>query len=532
MRRETYPRAWPIALFFAFLTLFWCLPSRDYLAVDGALRCLGVYFDPTLLFHGNNHLLYPFWVSLWSRLAHAIGIRASDAFQFMRMSQAMNGFFGAASIALLCSILQLLVEDRIALLCSLIFGFSTALSLHSTNAAEPLPGLFFSLLGVRVLMAALLRHRRSLLILAGVCLSLALASYQAMGTIAGVAAFACVWWSWTRSKDAAARDALGPLLSVALGGLLGVCGIYGFAYSHQNIPLLQMPHQFFSIVGSEIYSGISVSNILNVPFGLLRNLFSGVPLRYTGIRALLRDPQRMFWIPAAIAGLATVGAVTWMASKALWRVSRKWPRRLILAGLGAIALLCLPLVYWDAAYDKLWLLPLAVATAVVAIGFRPELLGPGERKVLTTLLIIVLATEMSVSLPRVWESHFTATPHLADAEDVNRLIQPRDLVVLDFDNVSTLWLAFWGQRTQFLLLPSSNLTSASQWLAAARQSARRTDARIIFIGVLDQDRQSWENFLGKRVGIPFSLLDEYRDHATILQRYSLENGSVTLRAYK
>ena len=450
----------------------------------------------------------------------------------MRISQAMNGFFGAASIAVLCSILQLLVEGRIALLCSLIFGFSTALSLHATNAAEPLPGLFFSLLGVQVLMVGLRRNRRLVLILAGICFSVALASYQAMGTIAGIAAFACVWWSWTHRKDTAARGALGSLFSVALGGLLGVCGIYGFAYSHQNIPLLQMPHQFFSIVGSEIYSGISVSNILNVPFGLLRNLFDGVPRRYTGIRALLHDPQRTFWIPAAIAGLATIAAVTWMTSKALWRVSRKWPFSLILLGLGAIALMSLPLVYWDATYDKLWLLPLTVAMAVVAIGFRPGLLDPGERKVLTTLLIMVLATEIFVGLPRVWESHFASTPYLADAEDVNRLVQPRDRVVLDFDKVSMLWLAFWGQGTQFLLLPASNLTSASQWLAEARQSAKQTDARIIFVGVLDEDRKSWEDFLGKRVGIPFSLLDEYREHATILQRYSLENGSVTLRAYK
>jgi hypothetical protein len=518
-------------LFLIFLALFWCLPSHDYMAVDGATRCLSVYHDGNLMFHGNNHLLYPLWVSLWSRLVQAAGIRASNPFEFIRISQAMNGFLGAAAIAILYTILQLLVEYQIALLCSLVFGFSTALLLHATNSAEALAGLFFALLGVRVLMAGLRRNGWALMALAGICFGFALASYQAMGAIAGVAVFASLWWSSTRHEGRTFSGAPASLFWVALGGLFSVCGIYGFAYSRQSIPLAQMPRQFFSLTGSEVYSGFTVSNFVNVPFGLLRNLFDGLPPRYSGIRAMLRDPQRTFWIPAVLAGLATVGLVAYIVAKTLWRMFRK-SRGLMLAALGAIALVCFPLVYWNPTYDKLWLLPLAVATTVVAVSFRPGFLHSGERKVLTTLLIVVLGTEIAVNLPPAFRSHLMATPHLADAEDVNRLIEPRDWIMLDFDNVSVLWLSFWGQNSKSLLLPASTTALATEWLTSAKQANQQNGARLLFIGVLDEDRKTWDAFLGHRVGIPFDLLDEYRTHTTVIRKYVSDHGTTTIREYR
>jgi hypothetical protein len=266
--------------------------------------------------------------------------------------------------------------------------------------------------------------------------------------------------------------------------------------------------------------------------GLIRNLFGDGPQRYNGIRSLLHDPQRTLWIPSVLAGLITVGLIAFLASEALWKVARKSSGGPILAGLGAIVLLCIPLAYWDPLYDKLWLLPIAAATTVVAISFRPGLLLPRERRILTTLLIVVLATEVAVNLPRVVRSHLMATPYLTDAEDLSRFITPRDWVVLDFDDVSVLWGSFWGEDAKYLLLPSSTAASAQKWLASAKQACQQTDARILFVGVLDEDRKTWDGFLGQRAGIPFGSLDEYRAQATIVKRYVFENRTITVRHYR
>jgi hypothetical protein len=54
--------------------------------------------------------LYPFWIGRWAALAQAPGIKATNSFEFMGISQAMNGFWGAGAVAILYGILQLLVE--------------------------------------------------------------------------------------------------------------------------------------------------------------------------------------------------------------------------------------------------------------------------------------------------------------------------------------------------------------------------------------------------------------------------------------
>ena len=528
-----------VPVFLVFLTLFWCFPSRDYTAVDGAVRCIGVFKDKNLLFHGNNHLLYPFWIGRWAALAGAMGIKAANAFQFMRISQAMNGLLGAAAIAILYGILQLLVEYQIALLCTALFGLSTAVLLHATNSAEPVSGLFFALLAMRVLIEGLRRNSRSILVASGICLALALASYQGMGIVAGVCAFACFWWVENRDGKSLFGIPV-SLLWITVGGLAGVCGIYGSAYFHEGIPIAQMPHQFLSLGGApEVYSGFTVSRFVNVPFGLLRNWFGAVPAGYSGIRALLHNPQRAFWLPAALAGLLVIGGIAWLVSKALWRLTHDWSHGCKVVSLAAAAMLVFPLLYWDSGYDKLWLLPLGAMMAAIAVSFRPKLLLPKERWTLLSMLVIALGAEIAVNAPRTVHSHFAPTPYLSDAESVSQSLGPSDRIVLGFDSVSSLWLTFWGQGvnwsqdSNWLLLPASTPSDAKQWLAAADVEHRQNNnSRILFLGILDQDRQHWDDFLGKRVGIPFSSFDEYRAHAIVLHRYALGSDSMTLRAFQ
>jgi hypothetical protein len=144
-------------------------------------------------------------------------------------------------------------------------------------------------------------------------------------------------------------------------------------------------------------------------------------------------------------------------------------------------------------------------------------------------LVIIQA---AVNVPSMLRNHAAATPYLSEAEGLNQLMTPRDWIILDFDDVSSLWWAVWGYEAKSLLLPASTAENAKKWLDAARQDCERSDARMLFVGVLDHDRRTWDGFLGTRVGIPFEMLDEYRTHSTVLKSYSGRSGTIVVRQYR
>jgi hypothetical protein len=420
---------------------------------------------------------------------------------------------------------------EIATLCTLLFGCSTALLLHASNSAEPVAGLFFAVLGISLLATGLRREKGALLVAAGLSFAVGLASYQAMATIAGAGAFLVIWWAASvRGGGDILRFALVRLGLVCLGGVVGICGIFIFAYAYQGIPLSQMPRQFFSVGGSpEVYGGFTLRKLVNLPFVLLANLYSGLPLDYVGVRSLFSNLQRPAWISAVLAGLLLVSCIGLLAGKGLRNLLRGSHAAVATTAVLAAALLIFPLLDWQPEYDKLWLLPLAALASTLAASFHPGALLARQRKVLAGLLLGVLVLEIGMNIPRLVRNRFNPTPHLADAEVVRGLVRPHDWVVVNFDDVSGLWLAFWGYDAKYLLLPASTAAQAAKWLNAAKQDCMHTDGRILFLGVMDEDRKAWDSFLGPQVRIPFSLLDEYRS-AVILRSFG--NGSLTLRAYR
>ena len=66
----------PALLFVVSATIFVVLKSTDFLAVDGGLRPLEIYHNQTFFLSGNEHLLYPLDVYLWSRLLQCFGFAA------------------------------------------------------------------------------------------------------------------------------------------------------------------------------------------------------------------------------------------------------------------------------------------------------------------------------------------------------------------------------------------------------------------------------------------------------------------------
>jgi hypothetical protein len=120
-------------VFAASVAVFLSLRTTHYLAVDGAIRALGVYYNPPPFIHGNNHLLYPINVLVWMRLLHALGVSPRDPFQFMAAAQAMNAVAAAGCLAIFYSTMAegrnraARIRTRLVLCCRVLSGCAAGL---------------------------------------------------------------------------------------------------------------------------------------------------------------------------------------------------------------------------------------------------------------------------------------------------------------------------------------------------------------------------------------------------------------------
>jgi hypothetical protein len=350
------------------------LRTNQYTDVDGALRCLQVYWHRRPYLGANNHLLYPFNVYLWSRAAEMFAAPASDPIAFVRRTQAMNAIAAAGAVTLAFIIVYRLTVNRTAgLICATAYALSHALLAHATNSAEPIVGLFASLLGAWTIVEGLLRDRSALLILGGILLSFALANYQSMFLIAFFLYAAIFLWPLPGpSSRIGSLNSVKRVAMCMLGSGVGIVLIFGVAYWSEGIrEPRQMIREFAVLNGQKEYGGLGASKLINAPIGMVGNLAAVLPVKYGGIRSLLRPSPDMRHLLA----LAVVGAVVASLLFLVLRSARGLceSRRMRWAGLILLAAILFgffPVIYWSPMYDKLWLQPLgliAIAEAAIAV---------------------------------------------------------------------------------------------------------------------------------------------------------------------
>jgi hypothetical protein len=526
------PAVWPAFTIAAgFFLLFLALRTNDYASVDGALRCLAVFFQGPQ-FHGNNHLLYPFWVEMWAKAVSFVGNRAQDPFQFIRISQAMNAFASAAAVGCVSYLIASLASMRAAVLGSLLFGLSSSLTLQATTSDEAPAGLFFATLALAILAYALRKNHGAIFFLAGFCMTAALASYEAAGAVVGMAILLCCFWPSDSPRKVA--TAFRRLAVTAIGSIVGLFVIYGSVYHSEGVPLSQMPATFLSPGGGpEVYTGFDIlpSKILNTPFGSIQWLFSALPDDYSGTRAYLHHSHRWFWFAVGAAAFALLGTIVLLALRSWTRIGFPISRPQILLVVAAVLFITVPVWAWGPNNPKMWLFPFACASFAIAVAWDRDLSGR-LHVLFSACLLVCLAAEAARSLPSMIREHSQATPHLDDARAVAQIVGPDDWVVLDFDEVSTLWTTIYGTRIKSLLFPSSNTAEITRWLAEAKSATRSPGhGRLFFLGILQAGRAQWDPFLGARLKIPYELMDEYRKGSTLVRRMSTGDPPVELRQY-
>jgi len=522
-----------IAVFLFFATVFLLLRTRQYLAVDGAVRALGVYHRQALFFDESNHLLYPVNMFLWSHALTLLGFEAHTPFEFMALSQALNALAAAGCLAVMYNLVWIATSSTaLSLAVTSAYGFSRAIVLHGTNSAEPVMGLFYSALGVLIVVESLRRDRIWFLALAGACFALALACYQSMVLIAPLALLFCFGWPPGNATVPSWNTRWMRFTCISAGGFTAVCAIYGWAYwTSGERSIAHMISNFFKLEGRDIYGYFSFGKVVNSPFGLISGLLPALPPDYAGVRSLLREPHNILWITSILIAFVWLGRICWLLVSPVsskWRSIDPLERHLILALGTALLILMSPLVYWAPLYEKLWLQPLGVMIVLFAVLYR---IGSAHPRHGAMVILITCFIGLEAVLNLLWAipAHRNPPKGLKESLVVADVVKPRDFVVLNFDQISTLYLAFWGSAQNSLLLPALNPELASSRLTRAINQTRKTGGHVYFLSVLDMSEQTWTAFLGDRMGIPYHSFDPYRSKSTVVRSFELDGHTTTLR---
>ena len=507
-----------------FLLIFALLRSQQYTAVDGALRSLDVFRLPTLAFAGNNHLLYPANVLAWHRLLALIGIMGHDALGFLRLTQLMNAAAAAGCVGLVYWIVRVATgAGGAALAAAAGLAFSRAFLLHATNAAEPMAGLFWSLVAATGAVVAVRRKLIWPAVVAGFALALGVASYESMLMVAPAALVLLGFGERPRRS----------IIAFVAAALLASAGIFGFAYASSGTTAPSaMLQRFIELPGASVWGGTSLSKVANLPLGAGQSLLPVLPPGYGGVRSLLHAgtaPLRIVWLVAALAGVAALGGalVRRFVSERAALTGDARPAAIAFAT--GLAAACLVPLWWDPLYGKLWLLPLALAW----VGGGVLVGGPlaGGRRGLAWGALLLIGLEIAVNLSWAVPAHRNESPYLEASRVVARTVQPGDLLILDWDPVSELYTALWGTDTGSWNLPSAAVLSgpaALTELAQAVEAAQDHGKAVYFVGVLDETPAAWDAFLGRRLRLPFAGLDRYRESARVVARFG-PSTALTLR---
>ncbi len=531
-RSSPYFAAFFVFLFFALL--FLALRTQQYLDVDGAIRSLEVYRHPQLFFHGNNHLLYPANIFLWTHALAWLGFKTRTPFEFIAITQAMNSIASAACLAILYVLVWIATSSvRLALVVVFAYGLSRAFLLHATNSAEPVVGLFYSTLGMLVVVESLRRNWTWLLVLGGAFFGLAMATYQSMVLIGPLGLLLCLRWPSTREQVPSLTILLRRVCSISFGVLAAIVNLFAWAYWNSGTTTVpQMIDRFFALEGGKgVYAYFSVPKLVNPPFGLISALLPALPPDYAGISSLLRERHNILWITSAGIALVCIWGIVWLVTGpviAQWRNIDRSRALLILALLVSVVILTAPLIYYDPLYNKLWLQPLGLILFLLAVLYHTSSSGI-RRRAVTIVALNFIALEGTCNLAWAIQAHRRPTEGVAEARVIADIVKPSDLIVLNFDELSTLYSTLWGSPQNSLLLPASTLAQASSRIDQQIREAGATGGSIYFLSVLDMPEEAWMHFLGNRVGIPYKSFDLFRREASIVEVFKIDNTPITLR---
>jgi hypothetical protein len=545
MARFLSQKRFAIVVFLLFALVFTSLRSNEVSSVDGNYRCFEVYQRQAPFFHGNNHMLYPVDVLVWTRVVSAFGFSTKEPLQFLAIVEIMNCLAGAGCLAILYLLISRITDSWFfTLLVTIGYGFSRPFIGQATGANEPMLAVFWSFLAV--LFAALTLKVRSLwpAMVSGLLFSVAMATYQSMVLLAPAALFVvCQTQSrrWPR------------IGAFVVSGLAGCMSIYGWAYWHLGIRTTPaMIRHFFVHDEGRAFVSVTVGKVLTVPIGIVSSIFPVLHfVDFRGLRGLLRahSLSAISFIVLPVALCAFLAFVVVQVYKRWDHVSPSAQTGLLTATLG-FAFTLLPLIIWDPIYDKLWIEPLACLSVLLAIALNVIPRSAGRLWVLLRVVSALLLIGTFSNLVWAARYHSRWTPEMEQAQQLAGMIGSKDLLIGDWDPVSTLYGSIWvddrpteeSDRYRSLWAENEHFisftTEATIYgigimprLRDAIAKSKRNGGSVFFVNLLDESKPAWDSFFDKRCGVPYSEMQLYRDHSAVRVKFQVRGGDVILRQF-
>ncbi|HTQ62320.1 MAG TPA: hypothetical protein VMI32_18990 [Candidatus Solibacter sp.] len=524
-------------VFVVFATFFTLFRSSSIFTVDGATRCLEVFRLQTIFFHPNNHMLYPVDVLFWNHVIGGLGFRAASAEQYFAHTELMNCFAAAGCLAIFFYLANLVSSSLThALGVVLAYGLSRAFLLHATSAAEPMVGILWSLLAMCFAVVALWRKSDWPIVVSALLFSLGMATYQSTIFLAP-AAILLIWLGRT-NRDGSRL--FSPARFVELGeftltGVAGCALIFGWAYWREGFrhPRELVEH-FFAHGDARAYLGVGIGKTLNIPIGLVRNIFPLLP-DYTGIHNLLAGPKL-----SLVALLLVFGGLCAFMIVFAMRLAARWSSLSAEVQLGVVAatvgfvFTIVPVIIWDPNYDKLWLQPLACLAFLIGSGLEPIGADWKFRFWMTRAFPALLLVGVSLNLVWVARLQETKSPDIPETQRLADFVGRQDLVVGEWDAISTLYGYGWAKSGQFMSFPSEAVFNGIDSVAHLRDAVETTEkrgGRVYFLSILDEPRDAWDSFLGSRCGVPYAEFDSYRAHSKYRATFKTDHSKVVLKQY-
>ena len=523
-----------VFLFLIFAKIFADLRSQDIFGVDGAFRCLEVYRRRVLFFHETNHMLYPVNVLVWNWLNNVIEPHPRTLEGFFATSQLMNSVAGAGCLSIFFYLTDRVASSwKVALSATVGYGFSRAFLAHSTNSAEVMMGIFWSFLAVGFASLALRYGRSWPVIGSGLLFSLAMATYQSTIFLAP-AAIVLFWYGRAKSKGE-------PLLSWSrvwdamtfiCSGFAGCLLIFGLGFWYQGIRgPANMLKTFFVHRDARAYLGLGIGKSLNLPVGLVRNIFPMLP-SYTGIRDLTAGPKsNLFFAALIITAIAVMVAICTVRLAKGWNSLEPITQTGVLVAATGLAFTMVPLTIWDPQYDKLWLQPLACLTFLIAVALGVVHLPEDKRVFLSIPILSLVFASLAFNISEAVRHHVQKNNDVEQAERLSTMVSQGDLLVGDWNKVAVLYGYGWANGNLFSFTTEAVLfgpNSVSRLGDAVRRT-RDSGGRVYFLGILEESKSQWDAFLGLRCGVPFYSLDTYRQHSVVRATFDGNPSPIVLR---
>jgi hypothetical protein len=520
--RSTWSQSAFIFIFF-FSYYFLCI-SKNFTEVDGADRCFGVYHSTPPQIHGNNHMFYPLNIYLWNQALSAVINTPVDALEFGKRSQIMNITAMSATMTLFYALAKnISALSHIAALATLGLGLSKAYILHGTNSSEPVVALLWSTLTIALLAWDLCNKKKQsyIIFLAGIFLALAMATYQSMVLI-GVG---CLVLSCFRREVSDWKTCIKSGLIFLSGCFFGALIFFGSAYYYDGLlNPIDMVKRFFHLDGgSDVYGGFSFSKTTNLLMGFIHNQF--LNLHWAGYRDYLKTNLWSYWTPwitcAGIIGIIFLLVV----SKGFFQSNKNSKRIQISITLGLLVCLIGPLG-WDPTYDKLWLQPLMLIWLTVLYSWKNQK-KLGKFIIYTTIVLTVL--------PNFFWGYFRNPKEYRFVQPALELIEtlkPNDILVIDWNPISLMAVSLGVKNEVFFIISyaHSNPANVVEKLNIFFKKAEKNGGKLVFFGILNQPRETWDPFLGKRCGLPYEALDSFRKSSKCIGVFS--EGTAILEVFE